>query len=343
MNVSCLRNAAAIAALALSASTLFAAGPSVRTERTGILKGRSTVALGAFRVIFVTEDSIASTSTNNFGGGLGGRATTEQDAALVGLEQPLMQKLTDSIYADFLDKMQTKGYTVLDSQKLATAAPAYKALDMTDNFESGRWGTYVVPTGQMSISLAADESKAVGRGSKGGVFSGFKAQGQKTKKGEADKVLPEVSKSANAPVLGVTVVVSFAQFRGSGYSHWGQSAKTKIQTGATINGTESRGPMVTGIQAWEAEMYHNCSVACPLSTLSMEGDIHDENAIGELAKYDAKTKGDKQTNAIGILTGDSVKHKGYVVQLDAAAYEKNVLTVSGQANELLVASLVKEK
>jgi hypothetical protein len=340
MNRSHLRNAAMIAALALSASTLFAAGPSVRTERTGILKNRPTVALGAFRVIFVTEDSIGATSSNNFGGG---RATTEQDAALIGLEQPLMQKLTDSIYADFLDEMQSKGYTVLDSQKLAAAAPTYKSLDMTDNFQSGRWGTYVVPTGQTSIALAADESTAVGRGSKGGVFSGFKAQGQKTKKGEADKVLPEISKAANAPILGVTIVVSFAEFRGSGYSHWGQGAKTKILTGATINGTESRGPMVTGIQAWEAEMYHNCSIACPLSTLSMEGNIHNEAAIGELAKYDAKTRGDKQTNALGALTGESIKHKGYFLQLDAAAYEKNVVTVSQQANDLLVAALVKEK
>jgi hypothetical protein len=332
--------------LALSlATTAFAGGPSIKSERTGGLKNKSSLAIGAFRVIFVMQDSIGATSTNNFGGGLTGRATTEQEALLLGLQKPLMQSLTDRIYADFLSKLKGKGYSVTESKDLFAKSSEIASLDTTENFEKGRWGTYVIPTGQRSIQLAADESKDVGRGSKGGVFSGFKQLGQKTKKGEADKVLPEVSKSIGGdPILGVTVVVSFAQFKGSGYSHWGQGARTKILTGATINGAQEKtDAMVTGVQVWDANMYHNCSVACPLSTLMLVGDIHDENSIGEMAKYDAKTHGERVTNAFTEFTGDATKHKGYIVDLDAAAFEKNVPVVALQANDLLATAIAKEK
>ncbi|MBS1815428.1 MAG: hypothetical protein JSS87_11170 [Acidobacteria bacterium] len=344
MFINALRTCTALAVLA-TASAAYAGGPSIKTERTGGLKGKSTVAIGAFRVIWVRQDSIGASSTNNFGGGLTGRATVEQEAFLLGLEKPQMQKLTDQIYADFLTKLKAKGYTVIEPKDLLAKAPQAASLEMTENFETGRWGTYVVPSGQSSIQLAADESKAVGRGSKGGVFSGFKQQGQKTKKGEADKVLPEASKAiGDTPVIGVTIVASFAQFKGSGYSHWGQSAKTKIMTGATINGAqEKQDAMVTGIQVWDAHMYDNCKIACPLSTLALVGDIHDEHSVGEMVKYDAKTHGERITNAFSDFTGDAAKHKGYIVNLDPAAYDQNMPVVAAQANDLLVASLAKER
>lgn len=338
------RTLAAIAALAFTLPAL-AGGPSIKTQRTGGLKGKSTVALGAFRVIWVKQDAIAASSVNNFGGGLTGRATVEQEGFLFGLEKDQMQRLTDQIYADFLSKLKAKGYTVIENKELVAKAPAVAQLEMTENFEKGRWGYYVVPTGQGSIQLAADDSKAVGRGAKGGVFSGFKQQGQKTKKGEADKAFPEASKTMdNTPILGVTIVASFAQFKGNGYSHWGQSAKTKIMQGATINGAaEKQDAMVTGVQVWDGKMYDNCKIACPLSTLQLVGDIHDDKPVGSMVEFDAKNASDKMANALHEITGDAAKHKGYAITLDPAAYDAAIPAVAGQANTLLIDAIAKEK
>lgn len=335
------------AATAVCVASLFcSAEPSIKTERVGGLKGKTSVALAAFRVIFVTEDSVAATSSNNFGGGgmfSAGRATSQQDAELLGLTKPLMQTITDSIYSDFLAKLKAQGYTALQPSELAAKSDQYKSLDMTENFQTGRWGIYVVPTGQVSISLAADESQALGHGSKSGVFGGFKGNSQRMKKGEADKVLPEVSKTNGTPLIGVTYVVSFADFKSNGYSHWGQSAKTKIDPGATINGFEGKGldPMATGIQLWDKDT--NC-MGCPPATLALKGNLHSDAGIGEMAKYDAKTASERTTNALGMaLTGDNVKHKAYMMTIDAPAYEKETKALSAKATDLMIAAVVKEK
>lgn len=336
------------AAAAVCVASLFcsAAEPSIKTERTGGLKGKTSVALAAFRVIFVTEDSVAATSSNNFGGGgmfSAGRATVQQDAELLGLTKPVMQKIADSVYADFLSKIKAQGYTILQPSELAAKSEQYKSLDMTENFQSGRWGYYVVPTGQVSISLAADESQALGHGSKSGAFGGFKGNAQRMKKGEADKVLPEISRADGTPILGVTYVISFADFKSNGYSHWGQSAKTKIDPGATINGFDPKAlePMATGIQLWDKDT--NC-IACPPATLAIKGNLHSDAGIGEMAKYDAKTAAERRANAIGeAFTGDNIKHKAYMMTIDAPAYEKETIALANKASDLMVAAVAKEK
>ncbi len=137
---------------------------NVHVERGNLLKGKSTIAIAAYRVIFVTEDTTSARGTNNLAETAGGSASSNVSGRLMGLDKPLMQRLTDSIYTDFLEKAKAAGYTVLDSQALASKSPTYKAMPMTENFDTGRWGRYVVPTGQMSVEQANDDSKAVGRG-----------------------------------------------------------------------------------------------------------------------------------------------------------------------------------
>lgn len=335
------------AAFLAAALALPAAEPSIKTDHTSSLKGKSTLAIAAFRVIFVMHDSISAESMNvrNQVGVFGSVSnTSQQDAVMMGVDKPEMQKVTDAIYADFLSKAKSNGYTVIEPKDLAAKAPEYKSLDMTESFEDGRWGTYVIPTRQVSASLAADDSKAIERGSKAGAFRGFKANSQKFKKGEADKVFVQTSSAlGDVPLIAVTYVVSFAKFKGTGTRHFLNSAKTSIEWGATINGFEEQNPMATGIQVWDKSVRSGAMTAG--STLALKGDLHDETSLGKVEKFDAKTKYEGFSNTLTYLngSGNTTVHKGYVLNADKTVYINTTTSVASKANDMLIAALVKER
>ncbi|MBS1799836.1 MAG: hypothetical protein JSS95_08430 [Acidobacteria bacterium] len=63
-----------------------------------------------------------------------------------------------------------------------------------------------------------------------------------------------------------------------------------------------------------------------------------------MAKYDAKTAAEKRANALGeAFTGDNVKHKAYMMTIDAPAYETETTALAAKASDLMVAAVSKEK
>lgn len=321
-------------------------GPNLKTanvhvDRGNIMKGQSSFAVAAFRVIFVTSDYTSATSSNNNAGETGafyeGRSKASAAAQLVGLDKDLMQKLTDEIYADFLTRARTAGYTVVDSKGLAQRSKTYTTLPMTENFGEGRFGTYVIPTGQTSTEQANDNSTAVGRGASSGVFGGFKKASQSRKKSDADKQMPDVSTEAGMPVVGVTMVVSFARFKSNGFSHWGQSSKTSVEFGPTINGIDEEDmPMATGIQFWDKDSNKNCVSCYKLAAAVLRSDIHTTDSLGSLGKPVTK----KDANWI---TGNASKDLKAVLFVDPELFQKNELAQASRANEMLIGALARER
>lgn len=193
-------------------------------------KSKSSFALGAFRVAFVTEDKVSSVSKGLMSGH--GGSSSFMYGELVGVDHPLMQKIADRIYADFLKQAAAKGYTIVDSTQLAKTSPAYSAMEAAENFAEGRLGTVVIPTGQRSVPLAADDSAKAQRGAgAGSMMSSIHNLGTLSAKAEANKAFPEASKEAGVPVLGVTIVVNFADFKGDdhGRCHHRWNERTQLR------------------------------------------------------------------------------------------------------------------
>lgn len=106
------------------------------------IKAKSTLAIGAFRVAFVTQDAAHAATRGVFGG-----SAAKIIGDFVGADRALMQKIADDVYADFLTQAGAKGLTVDDSPALAKASAFYAALAPSDNF--GRAiGYLMIPTGQ---------------------------------------------------------------------------------------------------------------------------------------------------------------------------------------------------
>ena len=312
---------------------------SAKVTRGGPFKGQSSYALGAFRVAFITEDSVAAVAKGMLSGG--NSAASRMSGELTGVDHALMQKITDQIYADFLKQAPAKGLTLIDSATLAKSSPSYAAMDEQTSFDEGRLGTYVIPTGQRSVPLAADGSKQLGKGSKG-LTDSFRITGQMMAKAPANKEFPKASKESGATVLGVTLVVNFANFKGSGTSSWGSSAKTRIISGATIDGwTKADALPATSIMGWDPK---TPDAPMAMGEVILEGQVHSEASIGSLDSHSDMKVGDHIANGIAALGGGTTySKKAAVVTADPVAYEKNVLLVAAEASDILLSAIAKEK
>lgn len=301
-------------------------------------KSKSSFALGAFRVAFVTEDKVSSVSKGLMSGH--GGSSSFMYGELVGVDHPLMQKIADRIYADFLKQAAAKGYTIVDSTQLAKTSPAYSAMEAAENFAEGRLGTVVIPTGQRSVPLAADDSAKAQRGAgAGSMMSSIHNLGTLSAKAEANKAFPEASKEAGVPVLGVTIVVNFADFKG-GVSTFATSSKATIMAGATIDGTNGLSS-ATSIMGWDTK---TLTCAGCMGQVALIGQVHSAASIGSLESHSKMKTGDRIANGIGALGGLSQTNKrGAVLTADPASYETNVLLVAAQASDILLSAMAKDK
>jgi len=309
---------------------------SVKVTNGGPFKGKSALAIGAFRVTFKLHDQVVSTAGNALMGG-GGSSVTD-DTTMVGIDHVLMQKIADAIYADFLQQATAKGYTILDSVKLAATSPEYKALPVTVSFSEGPLGSFVIPTGQTSPVLATDDYKQERHGAQ--TFSaGFKGIGVQMAKTEANAVFPKIGKDTGAAVIAVNIVVNYAAYKGT-QSTWMGNSKATVDFGATIEGVDAQ-MLGTMIRGWDAKTADcgNC-----MAEAYLKGVVHSSEPIGTTAKRDALGVSGNVGNAIGGLMGGSIaKHKAYELTADPAAYEKNSLQVAKEAVGLLLEEVAKEK
>ena len=297
-----------------SSAATISGDATVKVTRGSELKGKSTLALGSFRVAFVTQDAAAAATRGVFGG-----SAAKISADLVGADRTLMQKIADAVYADFLKQAAAKGYTVIDSQALAKASPAYAALAPSDNFSAGRFGTFVIPSGQRSVALASDARTQAEKGT-GGFAARFNIISDQVAKAPAYDAFPVAAGQAGAPVLGVTIVVNFANFKGSASLGGSQAS---LSVGATIDG-RNKNEIVpsTAILGWDKG---TDSCALCQAQFGLEGQIHSDAAIGT---YNASGA---QNNQAGTVT------------VDPAAYEENVLLVARQAITLLLGAVAAER
>ena len=309
---------------------------SAKVTHGGPFKGQSSFALGAFRVAFVTEDKVVSVAKGMLSGG--GGSSSKMTGELAGVDHALMQKIADEVYADFLKQAAAKGYTLIDSTQLAKTSAAYSAMAGAENFAEGRLGTVVIPTGQRSVPLAADDSAKAERGAQSFMAS-IHNVGAFTAKAEANKAFPEAAKEVGVPVLGVTIVVNFADFKG-GVSKFGTSSKATIMAGATIDGTNEFSS-ATSIMGWDSKT-QNCP-GC-MGEVGLTGRVHSDASIGTLDSHSEMKKGDHIANGLGALAGTGrVNKRGAVLTADPAAYETNVLIVAAEASDILLSAMAKEK
>ncbi len=198
----------------------------------------------------------------------------------------------------------------------------------------------MIPTGQRSVELAADDGKRSERGAT--TFAGgFHQMGAVLAMAEANKVFPKVAEEVGAPVVAATIVVNFADFVG-GVHAWISESKATITTGATIDGVPTPGALPsTSIQAWDRS---TGPCAKSMAEVILEGQIHSDVSIGKVTAHSDLQTGEKIGNVIAMLgKANMSSRKLATIAAGPAAYEANVLKVAAEANETLLSAMAAEK
>jgi hypothetical protein len=94
------------------------------------VKAVKRVAVPVFAVEFIIADNVSSQSSG-FGGG-GGRTTSSLYYKLLGVGEPEFQAITDALYAQFLQELQTSGLEVVDVARVRATTSYAKLVAGTE-------------------------------------------------------------------------------------------------------------------------------------------------------------------------------------------------------------------
>ena len=191
------------------------------------LKGISRVAVPVFVVDFVTADNVR-TQTSGFGSA--GRASSALFYKLLGVGEPDFQALTDTMYADFLQRLKDSGLEVLGKDEFQAAAAYRKLADGGEKAPvKSNTNTVLTPPG-MPIYGFARMSSGPAKPSSGlfgalaGMGAGFSAVGDAL-------ASVDLATQLNAATVEVRLRVNFVELADNNKGFFGRMSNTASTTG----------------------------------------------------------------------------------------------------------------
>lgn len=170
-------------------------------------KGAHKVAVAVFNVAFPDENHFTAPSSGR--PGLFGRSGPVLRTSFSGVDSATRQRITDKAYGLFVRQLTAAGYEVVDQAELARLAPEFATWASLPNYSQGKYGTYVVPTGQSLRFLPGDASKRDNTSSAFGVQAQIFALGGAS---EAFKRSPYVAHDGNIGIIAVNIVVDYGVY-----------------------------------------------------------------------------------------------------------------------------------
>ena len=196
-------------------------------------KGARKVAISVFNVAFPTSNQFTATTTGKqFWGRTTSAAQTSLSTSMTGVDDATRQRIADKAHALFVAQLAAAGYEVVDQAELARAAPEFARWESVPNFTPGRYGAYVVPTGQSLRFLPGDQGKR----DTSGVFTGqFASIGRTLDNPQAFSRSPYIARDAALGVIAVTLVVDYGVYSSSGEGRrFGGGASVGFKPGVTV-------------------------------------------------------------------------------------------------------------
>ena len=184
-------------------------------------KGAKRVAISVFNVAFPDENqqSAKTKTSNSFGiysaiGTAMKKTVTQsksmnQHTTLQGVDAQTRQRIADAAYADFVAQLTAAGYEVVSADDLAKMTPEYTTWTAAPNFSSGRFGTYVAPTGRNLYWLMGDQSKRDTSSQMDKEMSMFRV----LDKTQAVSRSPYLAYDGKIGIVAVTLVVDYGTYK----------------------------------------------------------------------------------------------------------------------------------
>lgn len=273
----------------------------VLSGSTDIIKNTSNqIAIASFRVVFITEGKRRQTAENTGRWGSSGDVSTSATikTTLSGVDNSLMQTITDYAYANFTKELTGKGFQIIPMEQVV-ANSEFKDIAKRD---VGSSDSTLKTVGKLFVDDKEDSSQYPTYSPKGLPLLDSSFFCQQLQPLYDNLCLMKVASNLGVPVMHVNYVVDFSSFEssaraGTDYLNDKHYADAKVSTGQNIH----LKPIETGIKIISTS---GSELAL---TLSSENPYQSNKAFGESVEATSTT--DKAVsgfaNVMGFLGGAS--------------------------------------
>ena len=274
--------------------------------RPGSFKNQKQVAIGSFKVSFITFDKSSSKAQSSMASSDSGFAKLTLRAKLEGIDDNTFQQLTDFAYQDFIMQLKANGYEVVDREKIESA-PSYAKLPttaspfkVTSSFKSvtggSRESATFSPTGLPLYHKGSDYEPA------------------------APFEIYSVADESNVPILNVHYIVHFAYFQGK-TDNSGNTKIAQMSMGQMVR-MEYGSKLTLAVGPWS-------TFSNPNGDLNLTWGEVSDITYGETS--DSTSGAQKAANAfssvVGLFSGGSMSAREYLIQAKPGKYSAAVKDV----------------
>lgn len=324
----------------LKASPESQMGEYLEMDGADKLKGLTRVLVPQFRVEFQMRAESSASDSRYFGGG-SASASNSVHVYLKGVDNPLLQQITDGAYARFVADMAAQGIEVIGPDKLA-AEPEYAPILSKGKASPAELSTkdsislFFAPTGGRVYTLLRQTDK-----DRQGFVSGFSTAFEDGNK-EIPKAELALSKKYGAPCLKVLLTMTPARVHASAAAAGGiigaaasLLTSSDIKPGLTL-AEESRmvfrsaDHSANDFKMFGGKRFFGKKVRDFTqegdSVIFLKQDVRVAEPVSDKGLVDTTSGLDKVTNALSpvlaLTLGVSAKHEEYEVQADPARFEQ---------------------
>ncbi|HQU90117.1 MAG TPA: hypothetical protein PK620_15440 [Denitromonas sp.] len=285
----------------------------LNVENGSAFKGKQALAIGSFKVTYVTFDKSSAKATSSMFSSDSGFAKMTLRAKLEGIDDATFQGLTDYAYQDFTKRLQDNGYEIINRARIESAK-GYAALPSTANPHKDTSSFTAITGGSRETATFAPTGLPLyHKGEYGGAPL------------PAPFGMYAVAQAAGVPTINVHYIVHFAYFEGA------TSNSLNVKTASVNMGQTVR--VEHGSQAilavGDGSTFNNPNAKINLTW--GEASTQEYGTTSD-ATSGAQEAANAFSSVVGLLSGSSMAAREYLIQADPEKYTMAAKDVIGRTN-----------
>jgi len=278
-------------------------------DNASAFKDKKSVAIGSFRVSFITFDKSSSKAQSSMTSSDPSFAKVTLRARLDGISDETFQQLTDFAYQDFTRQLTANGYQVVDRNKIRSA-PSYSRMESISN-------PHKVTSSFTSITGGSRESATF---APTGLLLHYSGNDYEP---AAPFEMTAVAEEAGVPTVNVHYFIHFATFKGNTSSS-GDTKTAQINLG---QGVRAEYGSKLSLMVGSGSTFSN-----PNGKLDLTWGESSDAAYGETSDSTsgAQEAANTFSTVMGLFSGSSMSAREYLIKAEPEKYSAAVKDVVGR-------------
>ena len=286
-------------------------------------QGKNKVAIGSFKISFVTFDKSSAKAGGSMASADSGYAKLTLRAKLDGVDNATFQSITDRAYRDLIQQLQANGYTVVD-RKSIESVKSYRSLKTVPNPDVEEVRFKSITGGKRTESTFSPAGLPLyHKGEFGGAPLSIPFQ------------IYSVASESGVPIINVHYLVHFAYFRGSVKN--GDDKEARMSMGQAV---QVQHGSVMGLAVGGRSTFSNPNGVVKLTW----GEVNEvPYGTTAAATSGAQKAANAFSSAVGLLSGGSMVAKEFTITADPQKYSQAATDVIARVNKGFVGKMSRLK